>query len=63
MGRTILKSSRKEERIMVRVTSSEKEKLEKILDLQNKKIAHVLRDFIKNYITAYEILIKDKKED
>ncbi|MHB1545054.1 MAG: hypothetical protein ACYCSB_04775 [bacterium] len=58
MGKSIPKAYRKEERIMVRITSEEKEKLERILEIQDKAVADILRNFIKDYIRAYEILIE-----
>ncbi len=51
------KKERKSERIMIRLTKVEKENLEKILKIQNKKLAAVLRQFVDDYVNAYKILI------
>ncbi len=51
------KKERKTERIMIRLTKSQKKDFEKILEIQNKDIAKTLREFVDNYINAYRTLI------
>ena len=52
-----MKKEKKTERIMIRLTKTEKENLEKILEIQDKKLATVLRQYIDDYIKAYIMLI------
>jgi hypothetical protein len=51
------KKERKTEKIMIRLTKSQKKDFEKILEIQNKDIAKTLREFVDNYINAYRTLI------
>ncbi|MHB1647094.1 MAG: hypothetical protein EVG15_06965 [Candidatus Acididesulfobacter diazotrophicus] len=59
MGRKkIIDGTEKTERIMIRLTVSEKQEIKEILRIQGRSAANLLRDFIKNYINAYKILIE-----
>jgi hypothetical protein len=58
-----MKKEKKTERIMIRLTKTEKENLEKILEIQDKKLATVLRQYIDDYIKAYIMLINATKGD